>query len=235
MNSSSISRPDARDAKPRLKPECPKPTLAGEGFGILNPFGQFWTHQTFTSEQWALHYIADFWRGNENAPPLSDFKVIPVRITVSEKLGEKAREGEGADRPGEPASDRERLHPDTARLVATFADALAAKLRRAEEKYGYTNGWLTDDWEADLRRDLAIHVAKGDPLDVAIYAAFAWARGYRTAPEYSPVVISLFERWCDDMLISEGDREIFRRDVAALSRQTPRDQQVDGDKSREAP
>jgi len=73
------------------------------------------------------------------------------------------------------------LHPQTAELVNSFALALARKLLAAESKYGFSDGWLTDDWEAKCRADLRAHVLKGDPLDVAAYAAFCWARGWSTA------------------------------------------------------
>lgn len=74
------------------------------------------------------------------------------------------------------------LHPDTAHLVNAFAISLAHKLLSAQQKYGYSNGWLTDDWEAQCRADLLTHVHKGDPLDVAAYAAFCWARSWSTTP-----------------------------------------------------
>lgn len=74
------------------------------------------------------------------------------------------------------------LNPETANLIVGFAEALALKARRAEEKYGYSNDWKTDEWEADLKRDLLKHVYKGDPRDVALYAAFAWFRGWNTTP-----------------------------------------------------
>ncbi|MDC7788006.1 hypothetical protein PQJ75_14005 [Rhodoplanes sp. TEM] len=73
------------------------------------------------------------------------------------------------------------LHVNTRQLVATFAEALAAKFREAELKYGHADGWLWDDWEEECRRGLMEHVAKGDPRDVAIYAAFLWHRGWSTA------------------------------------------------------
>jgi hypothetical protein len=73
------------------------------------------------------------------------------------------------------------LHPDTKQLVQVFAETLARKLRAAEEKYGRRDGWLKDDWEKDCRRGLREHLEKGDPVDVAIYAAFMWARGWSTA------------------------------------------------------
>lgn len=75
------------------------------------------------------------------------------------------------------------LNPDTAKLVRTFAGALAQKLREAEKKYGYSDGWKTLDWEAECQRQLLGHVQKGDPLDVAAYAAFCWGRRWSTAPD----------------------------------------------------
>lgn len=74
----------------------------------------------------------------------------------------------------------EGLAPRSARLVRDFAAALAAKLRAAEEKYGYRDGWSTQEWEVECRQKLQEHIAKGDPRDVAIYCAFMWARGWST-------------------------------------------------------
>lgn len=90
-------------------------------------------------------------------------------------------EAEPASDPGLPAASDE-LDGDTARLVQDFSIALAAKLARAEQKYGYTNGWLTQDWESECREHLLDHLQKGDPLDVAAYAAFMWRRGWSTSP-----------------------------------------------------
>lgn len=72
------------------------------------------------------------------------------------------------------------LHPSTADLVDRFAKAMKEKLEKAEAKYGYSDGWLADDWHDDLVRDLAAHVQKGDPRDVAAYCAFAWHHGWPT-------------------------------------------------------
>lgn len=70
------------------------------------------------------------------------------------------------------------LHPDTQTLVREFAEAMALKLRRSELRYGYSNGWLTDPWMDICRREFYSHIEKGDPRDVAIYAAFMWKRGW---------------------------------------------------------
>lgn len=75
----------------------------------------------------------------------------------------------------------EGLHPTTADMLPKFLAALAGKLLNAQIKHGYGASWATDDWEAACRADLAEHVRKGDPLDVAAYAAFCWARGWSTS------------------------------------------------------
>lgn len=72
------------------------------------------------------------------------------------------------------------LHPDTAHALIKFAGALAIKLRKNEEKYGYSNGWLTEDWEEKFHLEHMAHIAKGDPRDNAIYNLFAWTRGWKT-------------------------------------------------------
>ena len=75
------------------------------------------------------------------------------------------------------------LDPATADLVRDFANALAAKLARAQKKYGYTDGWATQDWKDECRQHLREHLAKGDPLDVAAYCAFMWRRGWSTVSD----------------------------------------------------
>lgn len=73
------------------------------------------------------------------------------------------------------------LNEDTAKLVLRFAAALAEKLRKAEQKYGFENAWMADDWMYECTDKLYEHVRKGDPLDVAAYAAFMWHHGWKTS------------------------------------------------------
>ncbi len=73
------------------------------------------------------------------------------------------------------------LNSNTATLVRDFASALAMKLREAEMKYGYGDGWKNQDWMDQCRADLMAHIAKGDPLDVAAYCAFLWHHGEKTS------------------------------------------------------
>lgn len=68
---------------------------------------------------------------------------------------------------------QQQLHPDAADLVNRFSVALRAKLYASQCKYGYTNGWKTANPE-ELRKALLDHLLKGDPLDVAAFAAFLW-------------------------------------------------------------
>lgn len=75
----------------------------------------------------------------------------------------------------------EGLHYETGILVARFAEAMAAKLLAAQEKYGFSDGWMQPDWMDECRAKLAEHVAKGDPRDVAAYCAFLWHHGEPTA------------------------------------------------------
>jgi hypothetical protein len=63
-------------------------------------------------------------------------------------------------------------------LVDSFSEALLAKLRAAEVKYGHNDGWMLDDWQEELQQALWAHVQKGDPRDVAAYCAFAWHHGW---------------------------------------------------------
>lgn len=72
------------------------------------------------------------------------------------------------------------LHSRSKFLLHHFAEAMAVKLRASEIKYGFAAEWLNEMSEDECRRALRAHLAKGDPLDVAIYAAFMCARGWRT-------------------------------------------------------
>jgi len=72
------------------------------------------------------------------------------------------------------------LHPDTKRLVQDFAKALAEKLRQAELKYEYSNGWSATGWREDCQKQFMKHVVKGDPIDVAAYCAFMWRHRWPT-------------------------------------------------------
>jgi hypothetical protein len=82
-----------------------------------------------------------------------------------------------------PLTLPEGLHPDTKSLVLRFAEALAKKLNNAEEKYGYSDGWMETAWveNGKCRGKLMEHIAKGDPRDVAAYCAFLWHHAASTS------------------------------------------------------
>lgn len=74
------------------------------------------------------------------------------------------------------------LHPATADLVLRFATALAEKLHKAEQKYGYADDWKKDGWSTQCQSHFLQHITKGDPRDVAAYCAFMWHHGWSTKP-----------------------------------------------------
>ena len=63
-----------------------------------------------------------------------------------------------------------------------FKETLLAKAKQSELKYGYKDNWLDPTWEAECRKQLMHHIEKGDPRDVAIYAAFMWFHDWSTTP-----------------------------------------------------
>ena len=88
--------------------------------------------------------------------------------------------GTSKAKPTDALKIPEGLHPDTADLVMRFATALAEKLHRAEQKYGYANGWKASGWYNECLQQLWEHIEKGDPRDVAAYCAFMWHHGWVT-------------------------------------------------------
>lgn len=101
-----------------------------------------------------------------------------LAILIAERLA--PRLSPPAPEPEDPIGDYQ-LHPKTAALVRRFMSAVAAKLAAAEVKYGYSDGWADPAWQDECRRQLHHHAAKGDPRDVAAYAAFCWHHGWSTA------------------------------------------------------
>ena len=85
----------------------------------------------------------------------------------------------------------------TAALVVAFAEALAEKLHKADNKYGYGDLWAREDWRRRCQGQLIKHLKKGDSRDVAAYCAFLWyhkqptvrsTRATNVAPQASPSV-----------------------------------------------
>lgn len=73
------------------------------------------------------------------------------------------------------------LDQRTSMLVDRFAFALKEKLLESQSKYGWTDDWARDDWQDRCTQALCDHLAKGDPRDVAAFAAFMWHHGWPTA------------------------------------------------------
>ncbi|MGX9392525.1 hypothetical protein ACWX0K_20540 [Nitrobacteraceae bacterium UC4446_H13] len=117
---------------------------------------------------------------DENTPPGDEhWEGFTARRIIAALRRLASSEGVVKGEP-EPVAWPANLNPRTLDLVQRFALALAKKLRLAEEKYGHTDGWLRDDWEAECRDHLYQHLEKGDPRDVAAYCAFMWHHGWIT-------------------------------------------------------
>ncbi|MBC7168761.1 hypothetical protein [Phenylobacterium sp.] len=121
-----------------------------------------------------------------------------------------------------PEEGETALHPATRDLVDRFSAALADKLAKAEQKYGYSDGWLDSGWEEECRRQLHHHAAKGDPRDVAAYAAFCWHHGWPTtlpaSPAPSRVEPVAWAYWTDPEKGEATDEEGGAVQVAVFSR-----------------
>jgi hypothetical protein len=57
----------------------------GEAWGILNPYGDVWTYDTFQTERAARDHLMAFWRNFTAPPDTSEFKIVRVRVTVSHR------------------------------------------------------------------------------------------------------------------------------------------------------
>lgn len=89
------------------------------------------------------------------------------------------------DGDGEVLADIPAITP-TDELIDRFAAALKEKLNQAREKYGYqAEQWSYTKFIAGMRESLYEHLAKGDPRDVAAYAAFLWHHNESTASKHA--------------------------------------------------
>jgi hypothetical protein len=78
---------------------------------------------------------------------------------------------------------------DPVHLIADFAGAMLEKMRKntlKREAAGLSDAWHANDWQEDCVRQLQAHVAKGDPLDVAILSAFCWYHGWPVSGADTP-------------------------------------------------
>lgn len=51
-------------------------------YGILNPFGDVWTPETFDTMDEARQHVASFWASKPDHD-LSKYTIVPVRVTVA--------------------------------------------------------------------------------------------------------------------------------------------------------
>lgn len=58
-------------------------TASRDGFGILNPYGDFWGPNLFDTEADAKAHFDAFWRGVKDAPDWSRYRVVPARQRIS--------------------------------------------------------------------------------------------------------------------------------------------------------
>lgn len=77
-------------------------------------------------------------------------------------------------------SIEDELHPDSEQLLKVCFEELRLKMIKSQKKYGWSNEWLTQDWEDECREQMIEHLQKGDPRDVAVYAMFMIYRGWTT-------------------------------------------------------
>lgn len=74
----------------------PKGYIDETRFGILNPWGDVWSSETFTTEDAARAYINAFWRNVKDPGDLSRFRVVRVRthVTVPSALQDQKAPGD---------------------------------------------------------------------------------------------------------------------------------------------
>lgn len=69
----------------RITTKKPKPYRMSGRYGILNPYGDLWTPETFTTVMGAKNYATKYWRdfpGKTKVNP-SEFLIVEVAVTVS--------------------------------------------------------------------------------------------------------------------------------------------------------
>lgn len=111
----------------------------------------------------------------------------------------------------------------TAELVMDFAKALAEKLYRSEQKYGWSDGWKESDWQDKCLADFHHHIGKGDPRDVAAYCAFMWHHEWPTRPAPAVSLAELVPDCLVDAMckldlagVSIGDKAIIGKAIEVL-------------------
>lgn len=101
-------------------------------------------------------------------------------------------------------------------LVARFSAALLEKLRAAQAKG--RSGWDDPTWERECVEGLHRHANKGDPRDVAAYAAFCWHHGWATTPSPLPSSGEVWRKALEDCLgcVTAAEAEGLHEIIAEL-------------------
>lgn len=129
-------------------------------------------------------------RASDHDDFLIDFGTTCYRVsvetyhsTVKPWLAKREAARVSAVKMIEPDDPAPALHPATAELVDRFAIALKEKLLASQIKHTEraVDAWTNPHWRWLCQSDLVDHVRKGDPLDVAAYAAFCWHHGWLTS------------------------------------------------------
>lgn len=64
--------------------------------------------------------------------------------------------------------------PDQPDHLRELTDTLYFELRRAKEKYGYTDGWIRNDWHDELIVNLRDHIQRNKTIGAIAFLGFAW-------------------------------------------------------------
>lgn len=108
------------------------------------------------------------------------------------------------------ASPPDALDSDSRELLKVCFEELRLKMIRNQEKYGWSNEWLTSDWENECRENMMKHIQKGDPRDVAIYAMFMMYRGWSTASPVTEDVRAYAEKRAEEYAKSKSNADVFQ-------------------------
>lgn len=66
-----------------------RPHYSDHRWGILNPYGDIWTSDTFETRSAAAAHVVDFWSregftaADQSPSNINRFRVVPVKVTVS--------------------------------------------------------------------------------------------------------------------------------------------------------
>ncbi|WP_445496840.1 hypothetical protein [Photorhabdus sp. SF281] len=121
------------------------------------------------------------------------------------------------------------LHNESKNLVLKTAEIVAEKMRATELKRGLTNEWAKPDWESACVNDLLMHIDKGDPRDIAVYASMMIHHGWTTKDAVKNVISHVFEQASQE-LRQELEALTLLRGVFVDAGLIPPEATVDGPK-----